>query len=171
MPGRRAVLGLSLALAACAVGPRNASPVPWEPDRYLGKWFEIARLENDFQRGLELVSVEYTRIADGSVRVQARGLESATGQWREMVARARPMRDPAIASWRLTYFPSGRGSYHVIRLAQDYAIALVAGGSASHLWLLARTPSLPAPVVAEWLAFAQSRGFAVERIIRDPPRP
>jgi len=171
MPGRRAVLVLPLALAACAGSPpRSASPVPWQPERFLGTWFEIARLDAPFQRGLEMVSVHYRLAQDGSIAMQLRGLDGATGQWREVVARARPMGDPAIASWRLAYFPRG-GGHHVIRLAEDYSIALVAGSRPDQLWLLARTPVLPEPVVADWLGFARSRGFPVQAIIRDQPRP
>lgn len=144
--------------------------MPWDPDRYLGTWFEIARLDQSFQRGLEQVTAEYARNPDGSIRVVNRGLESATGKWREATARATPMRDPGTASLKVAFFPPFTGGYHVIRLAEDYSIALVTGNDRSYLWLLSRAPSLPEPVIAEWLEFARVRGFAVDRIVRDPPR-
>lgn len=169
---RRTLLILPLVLAACAGGPpQGIAAVRWESDRYLGQWFEIARLDHSFQRGLEQVTAEYTRHPDGTIHVRNRGLDGVTGRWREATARARPMGDPATASLRVTFFPPFSGGYHVIRLAEDYSIALVTGNDRSYLWLLSRTPTLPEPVVADWLAFARERGFQVDRIVRDPPRP
>jgi apolipoprotein D and lipocalin family protein len=167
---RRVLLMLPV-LAACAGGPpAGVVAVPWDADRYLGKWYEIARLDQPFQKGLEQVTAEYSRNPDGSIRVVNRGLESATGRFREATARATFMRDPGTASLSVAFFPPFSGGYHVIRLAEDYSIALVTGNDNSYLWLLARTPTLPQATVDEWLAFARARGFAVDRMVRDQPR-
>jgi apolipoprotein D and lipocalin family protein len=157
-------------LGACAGGPDTGlAAVQWEPDRYLGKWHEIARLEQSFQRGLEQVTAEYSRNPDGTIRVVNSGLETATGRRREATARAWPLKDPGTASLAVSFFGPFQGGYHVIRLAPDYSIALVTGNDRSFLWLLARTPTLPEPVVAEWLEFARAQGFATDRIVRDQP--
>jgi apolipoprotein D and lipocalin family protein len=168
---RRPLLLATLPIvAACAGGPdRGLAAVPWEPERYLGKWYEIARLDQSFQRGLAQVTAEYSRNPDGTIRVVNRGVETATGRIREATAVARPLRDPGTASLSVSFFGPFSGGYHVIRLAEDYSIALVTGNDRSYLWLLARRPDLPEPVVAEWLAFAQARGFDTARMIRDQP--
>lgn len=161
-----------LALAGCAVGPpAGLAPVRFEAERYLGTWFEIARLDQSFQRGLEQVTATYARNPDGTIRVVNRAVRTTTGEPREATARGRFLQGPEVASLAVSFFPPFEGGYHVIRLAPDYSIALVTGNDRSFLWLLSRTPTLPEPVVQDWLAFARAQGFAVDEMIRTRPAP
>lgn len=160
------------ALAACASGPPQGTvPVRFDAERYLGTWHEIARLDQSFQRGLEQVTATYSRNPDGTIRVVNRGVRSATGEAREATARARFLEGPEVASLAVSFFWPFEGGYHVIRLAPDYSIALVTSNDRSFLWLLARSPTLPEPVVREWLDFARAQGFAVDAMIRTRPAP
>jgi apolipoprotein D and lipocalin family protein len=161
-----------LLAAACASGPAEGlTPVRFDAERYLGTWHEIARLDQSFQRGLEQVTATYSRNPDGTIRVVNRGLRTTTGEERSATARARFLREPEVASLAVSFLWPFEGGYHVIRLAPDYSIALVTSNDRSFLWLLSRTPTLPEPVVAEWLEFARARGFAVDTMIPARPAP
>lgn len=171
--GRRRLLLLALLWpAACAPGPPPGLGVAqWDPDRFAGTWFEIARLDNSAQQGQEQASLAVARRPDGMFSVVWRGLESRAGRWTQHEATARPLSDPATASLVLAFADGTRVTWHVIRLAEDYSILLAAGAGRDRLWLLARTPGLPPAVEADWLAFARAHGFATGRMVRNQPSP
>jgi apolipoprotein D and lipocalin family protein len=84
---------------------------------------------------------------------------------------ARFLGNRETASLAVTFRWPFEGGYHVIRLDPDYRIALVSGPTRDYLWLLSRTPSLPEPVVTDWLETARRLGYPVDRIIRSRPPP
>ncbi len=170
---RRGVLlagAVAVLAAACTGAPDGVTPVRFDPDRYLGTWYEIARLDHRFQRGDVAATATYALNPDGSIAVTNRGWR-ADGTERAVTGRARFLGPRDVASLAVTFRWPFEGGYHVIRLDPDYRIALVSGPTRDYLWLLSRTPTLPEPVVQEWLAFAAGRGFPVERIIRSQPPP
>jgi apolipoprotein D and lipocalin family protein len=171
MIARRALLLSSATLAAACTGlPRGLEAVRFEPERYLGAWYEIARLEQSFQRGLTNVTATYTALPDGRIGVVNRGIRpDGTISEAQGVARFLGARD--VASLAVRFSGPFEGGYNVIRLDPEYRIALVAGPDRSFLWLLSRTPTLPEPVVQDWLEFARARGFDTAAMIRTPQTP
>lgn len=169
---RRGVVAavLALGLAACTGVPEGVAPVRFDPDRYLGTWYEIARLDHRFQRGDVAATATYALNPDGTIAVTNRGWRP-DGTERSVRGRARFLGPRDVASLAVTFRWPFEGGYHVIRLDPEYRIALVSGPTRDYLWLLSRTPTLPEPVVQEWLAFAAARGYPVERIIRSQPPP
>ena len=166
---RRRALLLLPALAACAYGPPGGlAAVPWDAGHFMGTWFEIARLDNPDERGLEQVSIAFAPASDGTIGVLQRGLRSSTGHWIERAGQAWPLRDPGTASLALRFTGGPQQGRHVIRLAENYSIALVAGADRDALWLLARAPTLPPRTVADWLGFARAQGFDVAAMVRNP---
>lgn len=155
-------------LGACATSaPEGVQPVtPFVLDRYLGKWFEIARLDHAFERGLSDVSATYARNDDGSVRVINRGFDTERQAWKEAVGRAVFIGDSNTASLKVSFFGPFYGGYHVIALDQEhYAWSLVAGPDRDYLWILAREKTLPGDVRAALLAQARALGFATDALI------
>ncbi|MFQ3622044.1 MAG: lipocalin family protein [Acetobacteraceae bacterium] len=168
---RRALVGGALALAAgCTAVPEGVTPVRFDADRYLGTWYEIARLDHRFQRGDVAATATYALNPDGTIAVTNRGWRP-DGTERSVRGTARFLGPREVASLAVTFRWPFTGGYHVIRLDPDYRIALVSGPTRDYLWLLARTPELPEPVVEEWLAYAGERGFPVGAIIRSRPPP
>lgn len=163
---RRGLIAAGATLTACAALPDGITPVRFDPERYLGTWYEIARLDHSFERGLEQVSARYSANPDGSIAVLNRGYDTAKGVWREADGRARFLVARDVASLGVTFQPPFEGGYHVFRLAPDYTIALVAGSDRSYLWLLSRTPTLPEATIDDWLGTAAAQGFPVADIIR-----
>lgn len=133
--------GLALLLAGCASTrpPPGVSAVsPFDAQRYQGRWYELARLDHSFERGLSDVSAHYTLQADGSVRVVNRGYALAKGQWREAVGKALFTGSPDTASLKVSFFGPFYGGYHVAALDPDYRWALVLGANTRYAWILAR---------------------------------
>lgn len=142
------VLGLFALQAGCSstsAPPSGLQAVsPFDLQRYQGRWYELARLDNRFERGLTDVSANYSAQPDGSVRVGNRGFDPATGQWREAVGKALFTGPANTASLKVSFFGPFYGGYHVVALDADYRWALVVGSDLSYCWILARDKQLNA---------------------------
>ncbi len=156
------------ALNACSTQPpAGMTPVgPFQIERYLGKWYEIARLDHSFERGLSDVSATYRLQDDGSVQVVNRGFDGKQNTWREAVGRALFTGDPTRASLKVSFFGPFYGGYHVIALDQkDYRWAMVVGPDRDYLWILARDRQLAPDVRQQLLRQARELGFDVASLI------
>ena len=159
---------LSLTLAACATAPpEGVRPVTsFDINRYLGRWYEIARLDHSFERGMSDVSATYQLQDDGSVKVINRGYDTQRQAWKEAIGRALFIGDSGTASLKVSFFGPFYGGYHVIALdQQDYRWALVSGPDRGYLWILARDKTLPAEVREQLVSQARTLGFATDKLI------
>jgi len=161
------IAGMLLSVAACStLPPEGIRPVTgFDVQRYSGQWYEIARLDHRFERGMSDVSAHYALQAGGQVIVLNRGYDAAAGRWREAQGRAVFNGDPATASLRVSFFGPFYGGYHVVALDTDYRWAMVAGNDRDYLWLLARERSLPDEVKARLLEQARVLGFDTDKLI------
>lgn len=161
-------LTLALALAACATAPPDGvQPVnAFEIDRYLGRWYEIARLDHSFERGMSDVNATYQLQEDGSVKVINRGYDTRRQAWKEAVGRALFVGDSSTGSLKVSFFGPFYGGYHIIALdRQSYRWSLVAGPDRDYLWILARDKTLPADVREQLVGQARALGFATDKLI------
>lgn len=154
-------------LAGCTGVPRGIEPVRgFDVQRYAGTWYEIARLDHRFERGLSNVSATYTLRDDGRVGVVNRGYDTNECEWNSVDGTAKFREDPRTASLAVTFFWPFAGGYHVFALDErDYRWALVSGPTREYLWILAREPRLSPELRAELVARAKTAGFAVEQLI------
>lgn len=143
--GRLQLLALMIAcgalVAACAPTrpPQGIYPVaPFDLQRYQGRWYEQARLDHAFERGLTDVSATYEPQPDGSVRVVNRGFDPSTGMWRQAIGKALFTGDHSTGSLKVSFFGPFYGGYHVAALDPDYRWALVVGPDRSYCWILTR---------------------------------
>ena len=164
---RRAALALTalLGIAACSTTPPAGmtSVTPFEIARYTGKWYEIARLDHSFERGLSDVSATYTQQSDGSVEVINRGHDGT--KWRQAIGRALFTGEPSRASLKVSFFGPFYGGYHVVALDQDYRWAMVVGPDRDYLWILARDKRLPEGIREQLISQARAQGFDIDRLI------
>jgi apolipoprotein D and lipocalin family protein len=164
---RKSVGLLFIFLAGCVGIPDNVTPVKgFDVQRYLGLWYEIARLDHSFEKGLENVQAHYSLAADGSIRVVNRGFNPISNQWKEAVGKASFIADTDTGRLKVSFYGPLYGSYNIIALDQQhYSYALVCGPSKSYLWILAREPSMEASVKSALINKAKALGFETETLI------
>ena len=154
-------------LSGCFTTPPDGVKVvsPFDVQRYAGKWFEIARLDHRFERGLSDVNATYTLNGDGSVAVLNRGYDSAKGEWNEAKGRALFTGDANTASLKVSFFGPFYGGYHVIALDPGYRWAMVIGPNTDYLWILSRDKQLPDGVRERLVAQAAALGVDTSELI------
>ncbi len=158
---------LSILISGCTGYPKNINPVKdFDLDRYLGRWYEIARLDHSFERGLEKVTADYSLREDGSVQVINRGFSTANQSWKEAEGRARFVREADEGYLKVSFFGPFYGSYVVFELDEaNYQYAFVAGPNTSYLWLLSRTPEPDDDIINRFVKKAEVLGFPVDELI------
>lgn len=160
------ILFLLLLTSACTRIPTGIEPVQsFEVDRYLGKWYEIARLDHGFERGLSQVTAEYQPREAGGIRVINRGYSAAEQQWEQAEGKAFFVGDKNTAHLKVSFFGPFYGSYIVFELDAQYQYAFVSGPSRDYLWLLAREPVVSEALKAEFIDRAEQLGFATQDLI------
>ncbi len=169
---RKAALALrtlpvvTLLLGGCVGLPDGIAPVTgFDAQRYLGTWYEIARLDHSFERGLQNVSASYSFRDDGSIRVINRGFNSAKGVSKDVEGTAKFVGPDDTGHLKVSFFGPFYSSYVVFSLDQEYQVAYVSGYNQNYLWLLARTPTVSAPEKARFVSAAKERGFDVSGLI------
>ena len=158
---------LALLLLGCTGIPEGVTAIKdFEINRYQGKWYEIARLDHRFERGLNRITAEYRLRDDGGIDVINRGYNEEIGEWEQAQGRAYFIDTPDIGRLKVSFFGPFYGGYNIIELdKQNYAYALVAGPDRSYLWILSRTPVLDRAPLDELIHKAKTLGFATNELI------
>jgi len=157
---------LACLLAGCLGIPNNVHPVQgFDANTYLGTWYEIARLENSFETGLEQISAYYSLREDGGLRVLNRGYDPAKAAWKQAEGKAYFLGSPQEGRLKVSFFGPFYGAYNIIDWDQNAGYALVCGADYSYLWILSRTRQLPAAVLQALITKAKGFGFATEQLI------
>lgn len=158
---------LSAVVLGCTGVPKGLKPVSeFDGQRYMGKWYEIARLDHSFERNLSNVSATYTRADAGRISVVNRGYNEKTGEWKQIEGRARFIGDNSVGSLKVSFFGPFYGGYHVIALdKKDYSYAMVAGPNLSYLWILSRSTSLDETILSNLTDKAAEWGFNTAELI------
>lgn len=157
---------LLMSLFSCTTIPNGVEAVKnFDKERYLGKWFEIARIDFKFERNLNNTTAEYSLMPGGKIRVVNSGYNYVENKWKRAVGKAKFVGDEKTAMLKVSFWGPFYSGYNVILLDKDYKYALVAGKNFDYLWILSRTPSIPDSTRQEYLQFAGGVGFDVSRLI------
>ena len=163
-PIARIILVSSLALAAgCVSVPKvdNAPVAALDLSRYLGEWYEIARFDHSFERGVERAKAKYSLKDDGTIEVVNSGIKD--GKPKTAIGKGKTTDTPGLL--RVSFFGPFYADYRVMMIDEDYTNALVGSGGADYLWILSRTPGLSETAKSELLAEAQRRGYDTGKLI------
>ncbi|WP_305460621.1 lipocalin family protein [Photobacterium leiognathi] len=158
---------LMTVLNGCTTGkPETITPVsPFDLNKYLGTWYEIARLDHSFERNLDKVSATYSMNADGSVKVINKGFNTQKQQWKEAVGKAKFVKTQDVGYLKVSFFGPFYGSYIIFYLEPDYSTALISSYNYEYLWLLSRQKQLTNDQLHKYLTIAQQVGFDTSNLI------
>jgi apolipoprotein D and lipocalin family protein len=157
----------SLLLTGCLGMPESITPVTgFELDKYLGKWYEIARLDHSFERGLEQVSADYSLREDGGVRVENRGFSVEKNKWKTAEGKAFFVGESDEGYLKVSFFGPFYGAYVVFELDKaNYQYAFVSGPNTDYLWFLSRTPTVDETLMTLFKQTAENLGFDTDQLI------
>lgn len=138
----------------------------FELDRYLGTWYEVARLDHRFERGMSDVTANYSMREDGGVSVINTGFEAEKGEWASANGKAYFVGDPDRGQLKVSFFGPFYGGYNIVELdKQDYQYSLVVGPNRDYLWILSRSPQLDEEILSALVEKANSLGFPTNELI------
>lgn len=166
IPVSLGVLGLII-LNSCSVGiPKGATAISnFNSEKYLGKWYEIARFDYKFEKNMDNVTAEYSLNPDGTIKVKNRGYNYVKKEWKESVGEARFVNNKSEARLKVSFFKPIWSGYNVIDIDDDYKYALVVGHSTKYIWILSRTKEIPESIKQRFLAKAQKLGYNTGELI------
>lgn len=152
--------------SSCSNIPEGAVAVtPFDKAKYLGKWYEIARLDFKFERDLNNTTANYSVNEDGTIKVVNRGFNYKTNEWKEAKGKAKFRETDNVAKLKVSFFGPFYSGYNVIALDEGYNYALVAGKNTDYLWILSRQTTIPDDVKQNYLKIAENLGFKTVDLI------
>jgi len=168
--GSIALVLMLLLFGGCLSIPDGVEPVQgFAIAGYLGTWYEVARLDHVFERGLSRVSAHYSLREDGSIRVVNQGYLAEKREWKSVEGRAKFVQDRNTGYLKVSFFGPFYSSYVVFELGDNYEYAFVSGYKKDYLWLLSRHPWISQEVFEEFIKNAKSLGFKTDELIMIAP--
>ena len=162
---KKNILLVMMACVLCACGKVTVDNRPIESvdlNRDLGSWYEIARFDHRFERGMEQTKALYTMREDGLIKVENSGIKD--GESKQSIGKAKTTDTPALL--RVSFFGPFYGDYRILLLDEDYQYVLVGGSTDDYLWILSRTPQLEDSTLSIILSEAQRRSYDTSKLIR-----
>lgn len=156
-------------LNACTGIPKAIQPVNnFELNRYLGSWYEIARLDHRFERGLSDIRAEYSLREDGGVTVINSGYDAERAGRHSAEGRAYFIDQPTVGRLKVSFWGPFYGAYNIFALdTVGYEWVMICGPDLDYLWILSRTPRLDEATLQALIQQAKTLGFATEQLIFD----
>lgn len=160
------LLLLLMFIAVCVYGAgrdnidRRTLPT-FSLQRFMGRWYEIARFDHTFERGMSRVTADYVLSPDGAVEVVNSGMRGS----RRFTLRGRAKMTRHTGRLRVSFFWIFYSDYNILEMAPDGRWALVGSRSPRYLWILARTPSLPEAELEHIVSLADGRGYETQNLI------
>jgi apolipoprotein D and lipocalin family protein len=161
------IMLLSFIFTGCSSIPTGVQAVlNFDVNKYQGTWYEIARLDHSFERGLSNVSATYTLRGDSGIDVLNKGFDDKTERWKQIKGKAYFVKDKTIGRLKVTFFWPFYGGYNIIALDnENYSYAMVCGPSRSYLWILARGKTLGKEITQQLTTTAKELGFETDNLI------
>lgn len=155
-----ALLAIIVNIYSCSTIPKNAEAVkPFDKEKYLGKWYEIARLDFKFEKNLNNTTAEYSIRDDGKIKVDNKGYNIKKEKWQQAIGKAKFVDDENVAMLKVSFFGPFYSGYNVIAIDDDYKYALVAGKNTKYLWILSRETIIPESIKQNYLKVAETIGY------------
>ena len=151
---------------SCKTIPKGAKAIkPFNKEKYLGIWYEIARFDYRFERNLNNVTATYSLKKNGLIKVDNKGYNYKKNTWAESTGKAKSAGDPTEAKLKVSFFGPFYAGYNVIAIDKDYKYALVVGKNLNYLWFLSREKTMPETIKQNYLKLAKELGYNTEKLI------
>lgn len=137
----------------------------FEKDKYLGKWYEIARFDYRFERNLDNTTAEYSVNPDGTIKVLNKGYNFKKQMWDSAEGKAKFVGSESEARLKVSFFGPFYAGYNVVDIDKDYQTALVYGSSTKYIWILSRTKTIDNATKNRLLEKAKKDGYDVSQFI------
>ena len=161
------IIWIAVLLSCCTGIPEGVTAIDgFDINRYMGTWYEIARLDHRFERGLNNISATYSLREDGGVNVLNKGWNQADNKWEQAKGKAYFVELPDKGRLKVSFFGPFYGGYNIIGLdKKDYAYSMVAGPDKSYFWILSRSRQMPKATLEALIEKAKKLGFATGKLI------
>ena len=157
---------IGILFGSCSTIPEGAVAVkPFNKEKYLGKWYEIARIDFKFERNMNNTTAQYSINDNGTIKVVNRGYNYDKKEWKEANGIAKFVRDDHFAMLKVSFFRPFYSGYNVIAIDNDYRFALVCGKNLSYLWILSRETTIPEDIKQNYITIAKKLGFNTSDLI------
>lgn len=157
---------IMIGLFSCSTIPKGVKAVaPFDKGKYLGKWYEIARIDFKFEKDLNNTTAEYSLNSNGTIKVINKGYNPKKGKWEQAIGKAKFVGNDAIGMLKVSFFGPFYSGYNVIALDPDYKYALVGGASYKYLWILSRETNIPDEIKNKYLKIAEDFGYNTSNLL------
>lgn len=155
------IIATLLSISCMAQKADNTPVGELDLNRFLGNWYEIARMDHGFERGISHAQANYTLQGDGSILVVNSGIRKG----KVKVSQGKARLTDRTGLLRVSFFGPFYSDYRVLMVDRDYQYALVGSGKDNYLWILSRTPVLSDAVLCYILGEAGDRGYRTDGLI------
>jgi apolipoprotein D and lipocalin family protein len=151
---------------SCSSIPKGANAIQdFNKEKYLGKWYEIARLDFVFEKNLNNTTAEYSLNKDGSIKVVNRGYNFIKSKNVESVGKAKFVNDSNEGKLKVSFFGPFYSGYNILAIDSDYKYVLVVGENLKYMWLLSRDTTMPEIIKENYLKMAKDLGYDTSALI------
>lgn len=137
----------------------------FELDRYIGLWYEIARLDFYWEKGLKNVTAEYSLNDDGTIKVTNSGINMRTGKLKCSIGKVKAASQKNLGALRVSFFVPFYSGYHIMHIDDNYQYALVFGDNLDYMWILSRTKFIPHEIKQKYLDYARKSGYSIKDLV------
>lgn len=159
--------GIAAVLYSCGstIPDKAVAVTNFDKAKYLGKWYEIARLDYKWEKDLNNVTAEYSLNDNGTIKVDNKGYDVKKDKWEESIGKAKFVKKDNVGMLKVSFFGPFYSGYNVVAVDKNYKYALVAGESLKYMWILSRETTIPESVKADFLIKAQEIGYKISDLV------
>ncbi len=159
--------GIAFAFHSCgSTIPKKATAISnFDKAKYLGKWYEIARLDHKWEKNLNNVTAEYSLNDDGTIKVDNKGYNVKKAKWEESIGKAKFVGEDTVGMLKVSFFGPFYSGYNVVAIDTEYKYVLVVGESLKYMWILSRETSIPESVKTDFLMKAREIGYKTSELV------
>ena len=151
---------------SCVGIPEGVTAVQnFNKDKYLGKWYEIARFDFRFERNLDNTTAQYSINPDGSIKVLNQGYNYVKKEWDSAEGKAKFIGSESEARLKVSFFGPFYAGYNVVAIDENYQNALIYGNSTEYMWILSRNKTIDEATKKRFIEKAKKDGFDVSKLI------